>query len=180
MHKLRLFNGIMTSLDMHIFPKTYDAHKAGIKCIAISNMAPHIVLTGSYDRSLKIWDTNTGECLGHFLGHKSIITSCKFSSKDHLIVSASFDTTVKVWNAQTAQCKLTLAGHTDSVTGADISPDDTLIVSGSMDSTGENDFELSLYNTIHCVLQAPSVICETSAVEITYYDQSKFIMTIHT
>jgi WD40 repeat protein len=133
--KIQILDAIFITFDNYVFPRSMDSHTSGVKCLAVSHMDGQIILSGGYDRLLRIVNVSSREVLGVFAGHKSIITSCKFSSKDTFFISSSFDTTIRIWNSQTAQCKYILYGHTDSVMCADLSPDDTLIVSGAMDST---------------------------------------------
>jgi WD40 repeat protein len=48
------------AFDNYVFPFTIPAHSNGIKCMAISHVANNILLTGGYDRLLKIWDISNG------------------------------------------------------------------------------------------------------------------------
>jgi len=48
-----------------------------------------------YDRAARLWDLDTGKCLGEFSGHRSIVTWAKLSPDDSRMVTASFDCTLK-------------------------------------------------------------------------------------
>ncbi len=136
LQKITVFETILLSIDVHLFPFTLMCHEGGVKSICLSRTDPNIILTAGYDRLIRIWDLKDGgKMLAQFVGHHSIVPWATFSSNDVLIVSCSFDATVKVWRAYSAKCIRTLNGHTDSILNGDLSPDDKLILSCSMDST---------------------------------------------
>jgi WD40 repeat protein len=136
LQKITIFETILLSIDIHLFPFTLMCHEGGVKSICLSRTDPNIILTAGYDRLIRIWDLrDNGKMLAQFAGHHSIVPWASFSSNDVLVVSCSFDATVRVWRAYSAKCIRTLNGHTDSVLNGDISPDDKLVLSCSMDST---------------------------------------------
>jgi len=57
-----------------------------------------LLASGSYDRTVKIWDVTTGECIKTLTGHSDLVRSVTFSSKG-LLESGLDDSTVKIWNA---------------------------------------------------------------------------------
>ena len=91
----------------------------------------HILATGSYDSTIKIWDIETGEELRTLREHTSGIRCLQFD--DTKLISGSIDTTVKVWNWRTGECLSTYYGHTNGVIGLHF--DGMLLASGSMDKT---------------------------------------------
>jgi WD40 repeat protein len=93
------------------------------------------IVSGSYDRTLKVWDAQTGQEVFCLRGHRDLVTSVAWSADGTRIVSGSSDKTVKVWDAQTGQELLSLKGHTNEVTSVAWSTDGTSIVSGSHDTT---------------------------------------------
>jgi WD40 repeat protein len=53
--------------------------------------------SGSWDTSIRIWDTARGTCERVLSGHADRISSLAFASRGFLLASASFDGTVKLW-----------------------------------------------------------------------------------
>jgi WD40 repeat protein len=54
-------------------------------------------ITGSYDRTCKIWDTHTGEELFTLEGHKNVVYSLSFNNPfGDRVATGSFDKTAKV------------------------------------------------------------------------------------
>eukprot|EP00741_Cyanophora_paradoxa_P006952 tig00001065_g6726.t1 len=131
--KTRLLDGLFSSLDIYVFPKTVLAHPGGLKSIQASHIAPHCLLTAGYDGLIRIWDANTWDCMACFSGHRSIVTRAVFTSTDAFVVSSSFDHTVRVWSARTAECVGVLEEHEDAVLCCDVAPGDRCLASGSMD-----------------------------------------------
>eukprot|EP00753_Platysulcus_tardus_P001483 PLAT11363.1.p1 GENE.PLAT11363.1~~PLAT11363.1.p1 ORF type:complete len:809 (-),score=285.88 PLAT11363.1:1359-3785(-) len=133
--KIAVLDGVFSSLDVHLFPMTFEAHGKGVKSISASHTDKDVIVTGGYDRLVRIYNIRTGVCLGQFCGHRSIVSWVAFSADDLLVASASFDATLRVWNCKTAKCMVSFVGHRDSVLDADWSPDNALLLSASMDST---------------------------------------------
>ena len=134
-YQTRLLDTLFGVLDIFVFPPRFQAHRSGLKCMAISNIDSNYILTAGYDRAARIHDLRTGECLAQYIGHTSVVCWAAFSSDDSFVVSASMDASVKIWDTQSASCRATLTGHTDSILSGDLAPSDRLIVTCGMDST---------------------------------------------
>jgi WD40 repeat protein len=93
------------------------------------------LVSGSRDRTLKVWDARTGQVLLDLAGHTGTVFSAAYSPDGTRVISGSSDRTLKVWDAVTGRCLLTLQGHAAGVSSAAYSPDGSRIVSGSSDST---------------------------------------------
>lgn len=133
--KMRVVNQILEGLDVYVFPRSIPIHEAAVRIISHSSLDSNIVLTAGDDRAIRIWDLRTGECIGLFVGHKSVVSWCAFTPNDQSIVSTSFDMTIKIWDSRTGRCKNTLIGHTDAILDGDVSSNGKLVLSASMDST---------------------------------------------
>ncbi|KAE8749870.1 hypothetical protein FOCC_FOCC003339 [Frankliniella occidentalis] len=111
------------TLRAHILPLTNATFsRAGDRC-----------LTGSYDRTCKLWDVHAGGELRTFEGHRNVVKH---------VLTGSFDKTARVWNAQTGECLQTLWGHSAEVVSAKFDPTNQLVATASMDNTAR------LYNTV--------------------------------
>ena len=56
------------------------------------------IVSGSFDQTLKVWDTQTGQETLTLKGHSEAVTSVDFSPDGKRIVSGSGDKTLKVWD----------------------------------------------------------------------------------
>ena len=88
------------------------------------------IVSDSKDKSVRVWDTKTGEQLMKLEGHTGWIISVAYSPDGNRIVSGSLDESVRVWDAKTGGQLRELQGHIDRVTSVAFSPDGNRIVSG--------------------------------------------------
>ena len=93
-----------------------QGHTSPVFSVAFSPDGRHIV-SGSNDRTIRVWDAQTGGQVGNPLqGHTSSVRSVAFSPDGRHIVSGSDDKTIRVWDAQPGgQVGNPLQGHTSSL-----------------------------------------------------------------
>ena len=108
--------------------KVFKGHTNGVMCLQFDD---HILASGSYDTTIKIWDINTGEELRTLRGHANGIRCLQFDNTK--LISGSLDHTIKVWNWRTGECISTYNGHSDGVITLHF--DSTILASGSRDKT---------------------------------------------
>ncbi|NEP29186.1 tetratricopeptide repeat protein, partial [Moorena sp. SIO3I6] len=93
------------------------------------------ILSGSNDRTVRLWDTESGQLIHTLQGHTRAVSNIAFSPDGKQIVSSSWDKTVRLWDTETGQLIHPLQGHTSYVDAIAFSPDGKQILSGSHDST---------------------------------------------
>ena len=65
-----------------------------------------ILISGSRDRTIKIWDTKVFQCTQTLRGHEKAITCLEELGEDsEHIISASLDNTLRIWDVTTGECK---------------------------------------------------------------------------
>ncbi|SON62239.1 Protein TolB [Mycobacterium simulans] len=97
----------------------------------------HRLATAGLDKTLRVWDAETGQQVGAPLtGHEDNVIGVAFSPDGHRLASASLDKTARVWDAETGQqVGASLRGHTGSVLGVAFSPDGSRLATASTDRT---------------------------------------------
>jgi len=90
------------------------------------------VLSTSTDKTLKLWNAETGAKIRTFTGHHSEVSGCAFSPDGTRLVSASGDDTLKLWNTETSDEIRTFTGHSGPAYSCAFSPDGTRLVSSSV------------------------------------------------
>ena len=114
--------------------KELKGHTDSVNSVAFSSDGTWIV-SGSDDKSVRVWDASTGVELKELKGHTRSVNSVAFSSDGTRIVSGSSDNSVRVWDALMGVGLKELKGHTGWVNSVAFSSDGTRIVSGSYDNS---------------------------------------------
>ena len=82
-------------------------HSNSVRAIAGSG---NILVSGSYDSNVRIWDLETGKCKWVCTGHTEKVYSVGYSPELEIAVSGSMDATVRIWCAKTGQALHILEG----------------------------------------------------------------------
>jgi len=110
---------------------TLRGHQDGVTSLALSPDGKRII-SGSLDKTIKVWAVETGNELMTLQGHKEFVNSVAVSPDGRRIASGSADKTIRVWDIGTGTELMTIAtGHEEEVSNVAFSPDGKLIVAGS-------------------------------------------------
>ena len=91
--------------------------------------------SASRDRTIKIWDAQTGQAITTLRGHSEQVGSVTFSPDNTRIATASFNGTIKLWDTESFEEVITLTGHTTTVATVVFSPNGEQLASASDDKT---------------------------------------------
>jgi WD40 repeat protein len=92
-------------------------------------------ISGSNDKTIKLWDIVSGRVIRTFSGHSDRVNSVTFSPDGRQAVSGSDDKTIKLWDVASGSVIRTFSGHTSYVRSVAFSPDGRQVISGSDDKT---------------------------------------------
>jgi len=107
-------------------------HTDGINSVCFSPDGRY-VLSGSDDKTIKLWDIQNGNEIITFKGHTSQVRSVCFSPDGKNVLSGSWDGTLKLWDIQNVkEIKSIEAGWINSVC---YTPDGRYVLTGSSDLT---------------------------------------------
>ena len=119
---------------------TLSGHSGAVTAVAFAPGGRTLV-SGSTDKSLKIWDASSGQILKTLTGDTDMVSSVAYLPNGKRIISGSFDRSVIIWDADTGEAIRTLRSEQTyswevppAVWAVAVSPDGTRIVSGSADS----------------------------------------------
>jgi WD40 repeat protein len=97
----------------------------------------HQAISASNDKTLKLWDLATGECILTLEEHEQLVNAVAVLPGDQYAISGSYDHTLKVWDLRTGSCLKTLRGHRDWVNSVVLTTagDKVKVISASDDKT---------------------------------------------
>jgi hypothetical protein len=111
---------IVASLEGHVGP---------VQSVVFHPTA-HLMATAGGDNDVKLWDTDSHQCLATLVGHTAPVSCIAFHPTQLRLISGSADKMLKVWDTTTHQCLSTTEAHTYGVTCIVIHPIMSFIVTG--------------------------------------------------
>ena len=89
---------------------THRGHTSNVLCLTLHE---NNLIFGSYDKTIRIWNTETYEEIATLRGHTGGV-NC-LTLHENKLYSGSYDSTIRVWNTETYEEIATLRGHTGCV-----------------------------------------------------------------
>lgn len=133
-HALLLLNAPAQRSPYHPHPallRTLEGHgERGASSVAMMQQGKRAVSSG-YDRTLRVWDLETGECIRVLEGHTKWIEDMQVTPDGKWAVSGGEDTLLRIWDLERGECIKVLEGHTKRINGVAISADGRRVVSGT-------------------------------------------------
>ena len=113
--------------------RTFTGHEGAVYALAVLNKAR--IVSASADRTLRIWDLDTGTELSRCEPHEDTIRAVAASPIERRALSGSMDRTLRLWDLDSGTKLRDCNGHEHWVTGVAVLPDGRQAVSASMDQT---------------------------------------------
>jgi WD40 repeat protein len=114
--------------------RTLVGHSGSVYAVAVTPDGWQAI-SGSLDKTLKVWNLETGELRLSLEGHSDAVNAVAVTPDGKQAISGSSDRTLKVWNLETGELRLSLEGHSSFVTAVAVTPDGKQAISGSSDRT---------------------------------------------
>lgn len=93
------------------------------------------VLTGGYDKIVRLYDLTSSSLVKTFTGHGLGVTSVTFDPAARLAVTASKDCSVRLWDLNSGLCVRTVHGHLGECTSVELSESGREMLTASKDNS---------------------------------------------
>lgn len=118
-------------------PKKLIGHSDMVLSLAFSRNGETLA-SASADRTVNLWDVQTGRVKQTMRGHTSSVWSVAMSPDGKMLASGSLDGTFRLWDTQNGRLLRTIA-HPGSVSTVSFAPNGKLIASGGVVEVGKSD-----------------------------------------
>ena len=112
----------------------FEGHRGPVNIVTVLPDGRR-ALSGSADKTLRLWNFDTGAELRHFEGHHGRVTSVSAVPDGRRMLSASTDMTLCLWDLETGAELRRFKGHTRRVNSVTVLPDGRCALSVSTDKT---------------------------------------------
>ena len=112
------------------------------------NNIKEFLCSASYDKTIKIWNIESGNCLYNLIGHTDQV-NCILQTEIDFIISCSSDKSIKFWDIEKQKCYLSLDDAHDSAIYSMINLDNKKLASSSYGKIKIFDLNLHKCDTIY-------------------------------
>ncbi|KAG0700212.1 hypothetical protein DFH29DRAFT_1056381 [Suillus ampliporus] len=157
----------MSQLILSTTPlRVFKDHIGGVRVVAVFPDRRRMV-TGSFDKTLRLWDLKTGVVLKKMEGHRSEVRGMAVSRDGQMIASGDGIGDFIAWHGETGESLAqTTKAHSHWIWSLDFSPDGTMLATGSRDGT------MKLWSTKTWQPQGNPIKCSDRWVNCVRYSPS--------
>ena len=112
--------------------RSLTEHKGSIHALALARQR-QILISGSYDQTIKQWDLATGKILKSSSDDSGVIYAITVNEATQVIASAGGDGRIALWQLETGSQLACLTGNISSVESLAISPEGLILAAGCVD-----------------------------------------------
>ncbi len=133
--KITIWDWYTKQLHRTLFDHHIPEQNMGIVHSLVFSQNRELLVSGSSDKTVRIWNPVTGSYKRIFNGHEQAVLTVILSPDQQNIISASADHTIRIWKIKEYEQPQILTGHSDWVTCLAVTSNGKILVSGSTDKT---------------------------------------------
>ncbi|KAJ2511322.1 Lissencephaly-1, partial [Coemansia sp. RSA 1939] len=115
-------------------PQPQSAAGAGAGSGSGAAAEGQFVISGSRDKTLRLWDTTSAQLLHTFVGHDDWVRDFVFHPSGKTLISVSDDKSMRVWDLATGRCAKTIEASDHFTTCVDFSVVSPVVATGSVNT----------------------------------------------
>ncbi|KAG2125183.1 WD40-repeat-containing domain protein [Suillus bovinus] len=144
--------------------RVFEDHEKSVRAVAVFPNKRRMV-TGSDDKTLRLWDLETGVVLKKMEGHSGGVKALAVSRDGQIIASGDENGEVIAWHGESGESiTQPIKAHSEWISSVDFSPDGTVLATGSYDhtvkfwctKTWQMQGDPIECGNVHCVRYSPS------------------------
>lgn len=117
------------------YPFISEWFEDSIKISKEQSVPGQFIITGSRDKTIKVWDVTSGQLLSTLVGHDNWVRGLVVHPNGKYLVSVSDDKTMKIWDLKTGRCVKTIEAHSHFTTCVSYCTTSPLVATGSVDQS---------------------------------------------
>lgn len=132
--------------------RTVKAHQMPILCMQYDPTGT-LVVTGSADRTVRVWDIAGGFCTHSFKEHTDIVRTVTFHPDPQRlqVISTSEDNTIRIYDLRESKCVAVFRSHVSLPTAVTFSPDGYIMASCGRDKVNKANNNCTFVYVLYCV-----------------------------
>jgi U3 small nucleolar RNA-associated protein 15 len=140
---------------------TFTSHTDYVRSGEVSSSNPHLVLTGSYDATMKLFDSRSGECemiMGGDSPGASPVEQVLMLPSGTLALSAA-GPILRMWDLNAGgRCIRALSNHQKTITSLAFDANVGRLLTGSLDQMVKV-YDITTYKVVHTMRYPAAVLC---------------------
>lgn len=138
-------------LNNRLVTATLKGHAVSVTALAVppSEDNSNLIVSGSYDTNVKLWDLRQKGCVNTFKGHTMQVNAVQITPDCRWIASGSSDCQIKVWDISTFKLVSSLTQHDGPINCLRFNPQEYSLASSSFDRTVKY-WDLDKFSLVNC------------------------------
>eukprot|EP00347_Sterkiella_histriomuscorum_P009360 403341515 len=134
-----------------------QGHMTKTTCLNSDQMGGTVLVSGSEDTKVKVWDLRTNKCIQTYREHTGVLNSVQLSPDSRWVASGGEDGTLRIWDIASGKTLQTFPIAGQSITCIQYNPQNLALANGSTDRTVKY-WDLEQFSSINVTPQDSSPI----------------------